>query len=103
MDTKDHMLSIIFKSPTTILEELGSRAKAARLVLGWTRKTLAVKSGVPEPTIKRFELTGKIGTAALVNMAIALDMIDKLDALFAPKPIQFIADVSAKKRQRGSL
>lgn len=97
------MLSIAFKSPSAILEDLGSRAKAARLALGWTRNTLAVKSGVPESTIKRFETTGQIGTAALVDIAIALDMLGGVDLLFAPKPIQSIAEVTAKKRKRGSL
>lgn len=97
------MLSVLFKSPGRILEELGARAKAARLVLSWTRKTLSVKSGVPEPTIKRFEVTGKIGMAALINIAIALEMVAGFEALFAPKPVQSIAELTAPKRQRGSL
>lgn len=95
------MLSLIFKPPCDILEDIGARAKAARLALGLTRKTLALKSGVPAPTIKRFEVTGHIGTAALVDIAIALDMLDSLDALFAPKPIQSITELGAKKRKRG--
>lgn len=96
------MLSIVFQSPTDIVQDIGHRAKELRLALGLTRKTLAVKSGVPEPTIKRFELTGLIGTAALVDIAIALDRVDSFGALFAPKPVQSIADVTAKKRKRGS-
>ncbi|MFZ4539584.1 helix-turn-helix domain-containing protein [Propionivibrio sp.] len=97
------MLSIIFKSPADILVELGRRANSARLALGWTRRTLAEKSGVPESTIKRFEYTGQIGTAALVDIAIALDMFDGFEELFAPKPVQTIAVITAKKRQRGRL
>ena len=99
----DRMLSIDFKSPSAILDDLGDRVKATRLALGWTRNTLAVKSGVPESTLKRFETTGQIGTAALVDIAIALDMLDGVDRLFSPKPIQSIAEVTAKKRKRGSL
>lgn len=97
------MLSIVFQPPETILESLGARAQAARLVLGWTRKTLTARSGVAESTIKRFERTGHIGTAALVQLAMALDMLDGLGSLFAPAPVQSIAQVTAKKRQRGSL
>ncbi|WP_336900003.1 hypothetical protein [Rhodoferax sp.] len=99
----DNMLSILFKSPSDILEELGERAKTARLVLGWTRKTLAMKSGIPEPTIKRFELTGQIGTAALLHIALALDMVEGLESLFAPKPLNSMAEVTAKTRKRGHL
>lgn len=82
---------------------MGERAKAARLALGWTRRTLGLRSGVPESTIKRFEATGQIGTPALVDITIALDMTDGLESLFAPKPIQSIAEVTARKRMRGRL
>ena len=99
----DIMLSSIFKSPIAIIEALGARTKAARLALGWTRKTLAARSGVPEPTIKRFEQTGNIGTAALISIAVALDGVDGVELLFAPKPIRSIVDVTARKRMRGSL
>ena len=96
------MLSIEFQPPAAILDALGGRAKTARLALGWTRKTLAARSGVAESTIKRFELTGHIGTAALVQIAMALDLLDSLSALFAPRAIQTIAQVTAPARQRGS-
>lgn len=97
------MLSIAFESPEAIRSAIGQRAKAARLVLGWTRKTLAARSGVAESTIKRFELTGHIGTAALVQIAMALGMLESLGTLFAPQAIQTIAQVTAPPRQRGSL
>lgn len=97
------MLSIEFNSPDAVRSAIGQRAKAARLVLGWTRKTLAVRSGVAESTIKRFELTGHIGTAALVQIAMALGMLDSFGALFAPRAIQTIAQATASPRQRGSL
>ena len=96
------MLSILIKPPSEILVELGQRAKDARLALGWTRKTLAERSGVPEATIKRFETTGLIGTAALIDVAIALDMLGEFKNLFSPKPIQSVNDI-AKKRKRGSV
>jgi transcriptional regulator with XRE-family HTH domain len=97
------MLSIIIKSPAEILIDTGSRAKAARLALGWTRKTLSVRSGVPEPTIKRFETTGLIGTQAMVNIALALDMSAGLDSLFEAKPIQSISEAMTSNRRRGFL
>lgn len=97
------MLSIMFKPPAVILSTLGDRAKAARLALGWTRRTLSIKSGVPEATIKRFESTGLIGTAALIDIATALDMLVAFEALFFPKPIQSIADIEVKRRKRGSV
>lgn len=97
------MLSIVLKSPAEILNDIGERAKDARLALGWTRKTLSVRSGVPEPTLKRFETTGLIGSEALVNIALALDMSLGLETLFEAKPIQSINEAMASKRRRGVL
>ncbi len=97
------MLSILFKPPGVILEELGQRAKAARLALGWTLNTLSTKSGVPAATLKRFESSGLIGTAALIHIATALDMLEEFDALFPARPIKSISDIGAKKRRRGSI
>jgi transcriptional regulator with XRE-family HTH domain len=97
------MLSILLKPPADILTELGQRAKIARLALKWTRKTLSERSGVPEATIKRFESSGLLGTAALIDIATALDMIQGFERLFEPKPIRSIDDIQNKKRKRGSL
>jgi HTH-type transcriptional regulator/antitoxin HipB len=97
------MLSILLKSPSEILKDIGERAKDARLALGFTRKTLSIRSGVPEPTIKRFETTGLVGTEALVNIAMALDMTPGLDALFEAKPIQSIDEAMSNKRRRGII
>lgn len=96
----DNMLSVLIKPPADILLELGQRAKEARLALGWTRKTLAERSGVPEATIKRFEAKGLVGTAALIDLAIALDMLPGFESLFSPKPVRSVAEV-ARKRKRG--
>ena len=97
------MLSISIKAPADILTDLGRRAKEARLALGWTRGTLAERSGVPEATIKRFETCGQIGTAALVDLAIALDGVVAFEHLFAPMPIQSVSEITHRKRKRGSI
>lgn len=97
------MLSILIKPPADILIDLGQRAKEARLALGLTRKTLGERSGVPEATIKRFETTGLIGTAALIDLANALDMLQGLDSLFEPKPLRSTREIASSKRKRGTL
>lgn len=97
------MLSFLLKPPAALLEDLGTRAKDARLALGWTRKTLATRAGVPEATIKRFETTGRIGTASLIDIAIALDCAEAFESLFAPKPIASIAELETRRRKRGRV
>ena len=95
------MLSINFTPPEQVLIGLGERAKEARLRLNLSRKTLADRSGVPESTIKRFETTGLIGTASLVDILIALDRVEELDRLLSASAIPSIRELESKKRRRG--
>jgi len=97
------MLANLFQSPDEILVNLGKRAKAARLKENLSRTTLAAKSGVADATIKRFETTGLIGTAAMLRIAFALGMDEHFNALFVPKPFRSIEEITTTKRKRGRL
>lgn len=56
--------------------------RAHRLALGWRQQDLAQKSGVGIATLRRFELTGRIGLPALAKLLVTLGLTDKLlDAL----------------------
>ncbi len=96
-----NMLSINFKPPEQVLSELGHRAKLVRLRLNLSRQTLAQRSGVPASTIKRFETTGLIGSASLVDILFALDRLDELAHLFGAAEVPTIAELDLEPRQRG--
>ena len=103
MSTIDIMLSIELKSPQEIMNGLGSAIRSLRLAKNWSRGTLAARSGVPESSIKRFELTGQIGLGSLVEISIALDRADELQKLFLQRSIPTIREMDAiKTRLRGS-
>ncbi|PKO88662.1 MAG: hypothetical protein CVU16_13575 [Betaproteobacteria bacterium HGW-Betaproteobacteria-10] len=53
--------AINFLLPEDLARQLGERARARRLAANLTRRTLAEQSGVPESTIRKFEVTGLIG------------------------------------------
>lgn len=95
------MLSLNFIPPQQVLTELGERAKAARLRLNLSRKTLADRSGVAASSIKRFETTGQISSASLVDLLFALDRVDELGGLFAANTVPTIRELDAGQRQRG--
>lgn len=96
-----NMIAIKLLPPSLTLRNIGKRAKERRLDENLSRRTLASKSGVPEGTIKRFELTGRIGSESLLLLAIALDCPDEIELLFKPRPIRSIGDVRTPKRARG--
>ena len=73
-----------------------------RLADNLSRKTLSAQSGVPSPTIRHFETTGKISLVSLLQIAQALGCMDNFLGLFPEKPALTIDQFIAVKRQRGS-
>lgn len=102
------MLSINLGTPKEKQGKLAEKFRELRVYRDFTRETLATMSGVPEPSIKRFELTGEISLRSLLRLAHALGAIDEFDQLF-PLPIARSLDEiekqemqrSASKRKRG--
>ena len=67
-------------TPKDIQNQIASDLKRARLeIKGWKRDTLAEKSGVPSPTIKRFESKGEISLRQLLMLVHTLDMLDRFN------------------------
>ena len=93
------MLSLIGSEDFALV--VAARVKARRLAENFSRKTLAERTGVSEASIKRFETTGEIAFVSLLKLAFALDALQEFDALFAPKAVVSIADITQKKRARG--
>ncbi len=95
------MISIEYKTQAEILQDIGARAKSARLRENMSRKTLAEKAGVSEASLKRFEITGHISLSSLVQLLTSLDRLSELDELLAEKTPQSIRELDDKNRQRG--
>jgi len=64
--------------------------------------SLADKSGVTQASIKRFETSGEVSLANLLNIAFALNCTREFDALFDPVAPNSIAELQSPPRQRGS-
>jgi transcriptional regulator with XRE-family HTH domain len=99
MNTRDFILPFI--SPQEAAQLVTDRVKKRRLAENYSRKTLAERSGVSEPSIKRFETTGEIAFASLLKLAFALDCMEEFGDIFPPKKIVSIAEITKKPRARG--
>jgi len=95
------MISIAYKTQAEILQDIGARAKSARLRENMSRKTLAEKAGVAEASLKRFETTGHISFSSLVQLLTSLDRLSELDELLAERTPLSIRELDDTKRQRG--
>ena len=79
--------------PADMQTQLGKKAKALRLHLGYKRVTLSEKSGVSPETIRNFEQRGKITLENFLKIAFALGEMDKMGNLFDLPEITSIADI----------
>lgn len=68
-------------SSAELMEQLAQRLKLRRLEKGLSRQALEELSGVPAPTIVRFEQHYAISMRQYVDLAIALGYTDQLVAL----------------------
>lgn len=100
---RDKIMAFKFLTPEVLLQTIAAKAKARRLTLNLSRRTLAANAGVSEASIKRFETTGEISFRSLLKLAFALDSMGEFESLFDEKPPQSIAELQVKPKQRGRL
>lgn len=94
-------IRLSFQTPEKIASQLGDKAKLLRLEANMSRKTLAIRSGVPESTIKHFETTGQISLISLLKIALVLNRLEDFATIFEPKPIVSLDELRKPKRARG--
>lgn len=101
----DNILSLIDRSPDSLMSGIAQRVKKRRLEKEWTQKLMASKAGLTLASYRRFESSGEISLRSLVMLAFALDMTDEFETLFNSKTYQSIDDLikakQPKQRKRG--
>ncbi len=101
------MAALQLHSPEEIARRLADRVRDERLRQGWKQQTLADRSGVSLPTVRRYERTGRTSVENLLRLCHALGRLDAFAQLLAPPPARSLAELesrssrSAPKRKRG--
>ncbi|MBN2860363.1 MAG: helix-turn-helix transcriptional regulator [Sphaerochaetaceae bacterium] len=98
---------ILFMTPKKATESIAENVREQRLLLNLTQAGLAKRSGVPVPTIRRFEQQGKISLESLVQLLMVLGTLDKFveatkvqqDAVASIDSL--LASTSVQNRKRG--
>lgn len=89
-----------------LMAQLAQRLQSRRLEKGWSRQTLADLSGVPAPTIARFEQHHAISLRQYIDLAIVLGYADPLKELMKEpiyKTMEELETIQANQnRKRGS-
>ena len=79
----EYSLDIYSRQPALLMERLAANCKARRLEKGYSRKHLSELTGIPAPTIERFERTGRISLESFCRLAIEFDYFDELGAVMS--------------------
>jgi len=93
-------------NPDEIASLLAERVRAERLRREWKQETLAERSGVSLPTIRRYERTGRTSLENMLKLCHALGRLDEFADLLKPPPASSIDELAARtaskpKRKRG--
>lgn len=86
------------KLPGQIRLDVAKREKSRRKRLGLTQAALAEKSGVSLGSLRRFEQTGEISFASLVDLCYALGCQSDLEGLFSTSAYRSIQEVIDEAR-----
>ena len=86
-----------------VRQELAARAKERRLALNISQQELAERSGVSLGSIKRFESSGQVSLASLLEIALVLGRLGDFEALFISNDkTASLFEPELKKRKRSS-
>ena len=69
-------------TPDEMAEQIAKRVRAKRLLLNFSQRTLAERSGVSYGTLKKFEHTGQISLESLLKLALTLNALEEFKNLF---------------------
>lgn len=78
-----YTLDIYAKQPEQLMAMMAKYCKERRLERGYSRRTLAEKTGVPAPTIERFERTGKISFESFCAIVVEFDYFQEMSEIIS--------------------
>lgn len=77
----EYSYNIFDKTPERLAMVLAENCRNRRLDKGMSRRSLAEATGIPEPTLERFETKGKISLEAFLKLVVEFDWFDEMIAI----------------------
>ena len=101
----EYTLDIYSKQPEQLMQRMAQNCKARRLERGYSRRTLSERTGVPAPTIERFETTGKISFESFCALVVECDYFQEMSQILSMPKYTTGSELETinrnKKRQKG--
>jgi transcriptional regulator with XRE-family HTH domain len=80
---------VLLITPSIAQRKLADHLRARRLALEWTQKELALRSGVPLPTLRKFEQKGIVSLESFLKLTMVLGGLEQIVEAIAPESTPF--------------
>ena len=96
----EYRLDNYSRNPDTLMMRMAGNCKARRLDKGYSRKTLSEITGIPAPTIERFERTGKISFESFCRLVIEFDYFEEMGRILSRTKYNTSAELEEINKNR---
>jgi len=100
-----YSFDIFDKNPERLAKILAENARKRRLDKGLSRRSLSERTGIPEPTLERFETKGKISLEAFLKLVVEFDWFDEMSTILGKSKFSTGEELETinknQRRQRG--
>lgn len=79
----EYSFDIFDKNPERLATILAENCRRRRLDRGLSRRSLSETTGIPEPTLERFETKGKISLEAFLKLVVEFGWFDEMSAIMS--------------------
>lgn len=80
---------VLLITPSIAQRKLVEHLRARRLAFEWTQEELALRSGVPLPTLRKFEQKGILSLEAFLKLTMVLGGLEQIVEALAPRSAPF--------------
>lgn len=92
---------IFDKNPQRLAMILAGNCRKRRLDKGMSRRSLAEATGIPEPTLERFETKGRISLDAFLKLIVEFDWFDEMSAIMGKSKFSTGEELEAINKNKG--
>lgn len=79
----EYSFDVFDKTYDRLAKILAGNCRRRRLDKGMSRRTLSEWTGIPEPTIERFETKGKISLESFLKLVVVFDWYDEMATIMS--------------------
>ena len=97
----EYSFDIFDKTPERLATILAENCRKRRLDKGMSRRSLSEKTGIPEPTLERFETKGKISLEAFLRLVVEFSWFDEMSAIMSKSKFTTGEEQKKKNKNQG--